>query len=160
MSLQAPTALIRHVVRGLLDGDGSVDCYVHKPIKSVDSSYLYQRLGVRFNSASRAHLEWLRRVLAEALGIKGALRVNRNDPPRHDLHVLKYGKYASIILLTWLYVDSMGMRLERKFRQWSGFLERERSGFVLYRRVGTQAKTLRAIADADRRTLKLIEKPE
>src|SRR3989442_714720 len=44
-ALAVPVTYLPHCVRGLLDGDGSLDCYVHHPIVKVDPTYSYQRLG-------------------------------------------------------------------------------------------------------------------
>ena len=130
-----PRDLLCQLTRGLFDGDRSVDCYVDRPIKQHDETYLYQRLHVRFNSASRAHCECLRQLLLDLLGIRGAILVQKQDP-HDDLFLLRYAKYASILLLTWLYSDSDRIRLDRKFAAWHGFVQREQAGIVLYRRDG------------------------
>lgn len=151
--LRVPTQFLSHVMRGLIDGDGSIDCYVHNPIKKINPNYRYQRLSVRFLSASRAHCVWVQEILREHLQIVGALlRKHGRGYSEHDLCNVKYGKYASIRLLTWMYEGSEGMRLERKYVKWSGFVERERAGDVLYRRKKSREKTLRALPPARNET--------
>jgi hypothetical protein len=82
LKIAVPRDLLCHLIRGLVDGDRSVDCYVDRPIKQHDETYLYQRLHVRFNSASRAHCESLRQLLLDVLGIRGGILVQKQKP--HD----------------------------------------------------------------------------
>lgn len=158
-SLAVPVEFIAPAIRGLIDGDGSVECYVHKPIKKVDRTYGYQRLIVSFSSASRVHCEWVQEVLRQRLKLRGAIHTSPRQP-HHDMHQLKYGKHDSIKLLTWVYENSENVRLERKFAVWRGFVERETTGAVIYRRASTHRKTLRALADAEKQIVELSEWPE
>ena len=111
------------VVRGLLDGDGSIAHYVHKPNSADYPNYQYRRLCVRFYSASEAHLRWLRTQLGATLGIRGAL-IRQPRELKHDLFVLQYAKYASIALLTRLYEDPNTPRLRRKWLIWEDYRSR------------------------------------
>lgn len=61
--ITVPDDYFFHMVRGLLDGDGSIAHYVHRAIKKHDPTYVYERLNICFHSASRQHLEWLRQRL-------------------------------------------------------------------------------------------------
>jgi hypothetical protein len=60
--IDVPDALFTDIARGLMDGDGSIENYVHHPAGNVRRypNYRYERLNVSFHSASRAHLVWLR----------------------------------------------------------------------------------------------------
>jgi hypothetical protein len=118
--LKFPDELLFDVVRGLLDGDGSIRHYVHRPVLRDYPRYLYRRLSVLFHSASLDHLEWLRATLRTALSIGGAILSQPQRSPNR-LYVLKYGKYASITLLTKLYEDPTSPRLERKWKIWEDF---------------------------------------
>ena len=118
--LWLPEKLFLHGVRGLLDGDGSIAHYVHAPNRRKYPNYRYRRLYVRFYSASRYHLLWLRAQLHKRLGIRGALlRLQREA--KHDLFELRYAKYASITLLNQLYEDPASPRLLRKWSIWEAF---------------------------------------
>lgn len=120
--LTLPDELFLHCVRGLLDGDGSIAHYVHEPNLRKYPNYRYRRLYVRFYSASRDHLTWLRAQLHSRLGIRGALlRLQREA--KHDLFELRYAKHASISLLTQLYEDPGSPRLVRKWNIWEDFKE-------------------------------------
>jgi len=76
--IDVPDAFLLPVVRGLLDGDGSVVNFVHAPTKRLYPNYRYERLMAQFNSASRRHLEWLRGRL-EPLLRTGSTRASRSS---------------------------------------------------------------------------------
>jgi hypothetical protein len=119
-AIYVPEEMFFDLVRGLLDGDGSIRQYVHRPVARDYPHYLYRRLNALFHSASFDHLVWLQAKLRERLGIKGALLTQTKNRP-HNLYVLKYGKYASIALLTKLYEDPTSPRLLRKWLIWEDF---------------------------------------
>ena len=119
-SLDFPDPLLFDVVRGLLDGDGSIAHYVHRPVLRDYPRYLYRRLSVLFHSASRDHLVWLENKLSVALSIKGAILFETKSRP-NKMYRLKYGKYASITLLTKLYENPASPRLMRKWMIWEDF---------------------------------------
>lgn len=124
--IDVPDEFLLPLVQGLLDGDGSVVNFVHAPTKRRYPDYRYERLMAQFNSASRAHLEWLRGRLESHLGTRGYVEVTPPKPPRHEFHVLRYGKYASIALFKLLYPNESVPRLTRKWRSWERY--RSRSG--------------------------------
>jgi hypothetical protein len=115
-----PNDRLFDVVRGLLDGDGSISHYVHRPVLRDYPRYLYRRLSVLFHSASFDHLDWLQATLRSALAIRGAILTQRKSSP-NKLYALKYGRYASIALLTKLYEDPTSPRLMRKWMIWEDF---------------------------------------
>jgi len=118
--IDVPERIFLDLVRGLLDGDGSVAHYVHRPVARNYPGYLYRRLTVRFHSASPEHLRWLQQKLGEVLSIKGAV-VQQSKNRAHNMFALQYGKYASISLLTKLYEDPASPRLARKWLIWQDF---------------------------------------
>lgn len=118
--IEVPADLFLDLVRGLLDGDGSIAHYVHRPVARDYPGYLYRRLTVRFHSASPDHLRWLQKRLAEVLSIKGAV-IQQSKDRAHNMYALQYGKYASISLLTRLYEDPASPRLLRKWLIWQDF---------------------------------------
>jgi len=123
-AVAVPERLFIHFARGLLDGDGNVRNYVHHPVRRAYPSYTYERLVVRFYSASAEHLTWVRAELSRQLGIRGALIVAERGWPRVPLYTLQYSKYASQTLLTALYADRAAPRLERKWRIWNDYSTR------------------------------------
>ncbi|MDP9321447.1 MAG: hypothetical protein M3P16_10180 [Chloroflexota bacterium] len=112
--IDVPDTFLLPVVRGLLDGDGSVVNFVHAPTKRLYPNYRYERLAAQFNSASRAHLQWLRARLEPIVRTRGYVEVTPPKPPRHEFNVLRYGKYASIELFKQLYPGETVPRLVRK----------------------------------------------
>ena len=123
-AILVPDELLAHLVRGLLDGDGTIANFVHAPTRRAYPSYLYERLRVRFCSASRAHLEWLGDALVRVLGVKGSLVRRPPGAGRHALYTLGFGKHASVRLLARLYEDPRAPRLERKWAIWDAFARR------------------------------------
>ncbi len=123
-AIPVPDELLAPLVRGLLDGDGTIANFVHAPTRGTYPNYRYERLRVRFCSASRAHLEWLGDALARVLGVKGSLVRRPPGPGRHALYTLGLGKYASVRLLGRLYEDPRAPRLERKWAIWDAFARR------------------------------------
>ena len=93
-------------VRGLLYGDGSIVNVVHAPTKRLYPNYRYERLMAQFNSASRAHLEWLRARLEPTLRTRGYIEVTPPKPPRHEFNV---------------YPDVTVPRLVRKWEIWERY---------------------------------------
>lgn len=112
------------MVRGLLDGDGSVYTKIHRPTVRTYPKYTYERLWTFFASASRPHLEWLRDRLADAVGVSGYIETRKATSARRAFFRLKYGNGASIVPLSALYADPSAPRLERKWQKWASYLDR------------------------------------
>lgn len=109
------------LVRGLLDGDGSVITYFYDV---PGGSRPCEVLSTIFCSASRAPLDWLRELLARLVGVTGSVSTKQPSSERqHQVHKLKYSKASSCLLLPRVYADSEQMRLDRK-RVWNDFLAR------------------------------------
>src|SRR3989442_1513948 len=70
------------LVRGLLDGDGSIRNFVHEPTRRSYREYRYERLWVFFHSASSPHIEWLRSRLRPLIGSGGYVEV-RTEAGKH-----------------------------------------------------------------------------
>ncbi|MEK7582731.1 MAG: hypothetical protein AAB452_02635, partial [Patescibacteria group bacterium] len=66
--------------------------------------YVYTRLWVRFISASRPHIEWLRATITKLCEVKGHHSQSKvyEDHPT-SMSVLKFGKKESLKLLNWIY---------------------------------------------------------
>lgn len=120
-AIAVPDAFLLSVVRGLLDGDGSVRNYWYTVPTGTRP---YEALVALFHSASRPHLEWLQQELARLHGFRGALYRKRQHP--NDLHVLKYATKEARRLLPLLYPDGAPC-LARKALVWTTYRDRERS---------------------------------
>lgn len=122
--LNVPDDYLLECARGLLDGDGEITNFIHAPTKKTYPEHRYERIVVGFNSASRAHLEWLRAKLEPYLSSPGWLGVTAATEDRHEFLKLRYGKRDGLRLLPLLYRDQNVPRLERKYRIWKSYLER------------------------------------
>src|SRR2546426_7074418 len=98
-----------------MDGDGSVQNFVHLPTRRKYPDYRYERLLVSFHSASKTHIEWLRRRLLVIAHGDGYLGVAKRDG-RHDFYTLRYGKACAIRILRQFYADRDSPRLVRNGR--------------------------------------------
>src|SRR5438094_3358185 len=119
-AIDVPPQFFYPLARGLLDGDGTIAHYIHRPTKRHHPTYRYERLVVKFHSASRAHIEWLRSEFATR-GVTGALVVERRRG-KTPMHVLQLGKKAAETLLPRLYPSSTAPKLERKWLVWHDYL--------------------------------------
>ena len=70
-ALTIPDECFRDFLRGHLDGDGSIITYTDYYNVRKNPKYVYTRVWVRFCSASRSHLEWIRATTARLLGVRG-----------------------------------------------------------------------------------------
>ncbi len=89
--IDVPEQHLLALTRGLLDGDGTVANYTHLPTKRKYPNYRYERLFVRFHSASPRHLDCLRDRLLH-FGLHGSLGPRRSR--KMTMYVLEYGKNA------------------------------------------------------------------
>ena len=122
-AIDVPAEHLCSFVRGLLDGDGTIYTRVHRPTKLRYPRYRYERLWTSFLSASRAHVEWLRGRLRDALEIDGHVEVRQREG-RTTMFRLKYGNRASIVLLNRLHPNEPHPRLTRKWNKWDRYLSR------------------------------------
>ena len=122
-AIDVPDAHLASLARGLMDGDGSIQNFVHLPTRQKYPDYRYERLWVFFNSASRAHVDWLRARLRPIAAADGFVEVLRREG-RHDFYRLKYGKTSAIELLMQFYLDPGSPRLLRKWRIWDEYAAR------------------------------------
>jgi hypothetical protein len=122
-AIGVPNEFIVPLARGLMDGDGGIANFIHSPTRAAYPNYRYERLIVSFNSASKAHLEWLRARLEAVVLESGSLNCFHLESGR-DMYRLQYGKYASLRLLRLFYSDPSSPRLIRKWRKWTDYLTR------------------------------------
>lgn len=124
-ALDVPDEFLSSLVRGLLDGDGSIVNFVSRAdtTRRPDGSYRYEWFRARFISASREHLEWLQGRIRAARGISGSL-VGWGDGQRRTMHRLEFGRWDSMRLLSWIYADRTAPCLLRKRAIWDGYATR------------------------------------
>ena len=119
-AIEAPRALLPHLLRGLLDGDGTIYIGRHRPTPRQYPQYWYVRFWTYFASASPRHIEWLRNEIRNEYGLNGYVeRIVRKG--RRDFYRLKFGKRDSLALLPILYRDATWPSLQRKRRKWTTY---------------------------------------
>lgn len=101
--LSIPDEFFPDFLRGHLDGDGSVTAYVDRFQTKLKPEYVYQRLYVRFLSASRPHIEWLQECIAKLLGVDGYLSSRLGPLAKVPLNTLHFAKKDAVVLLRWIY---------------------------------------------------------
>ena len=121
-AIEVPDKFLFPLVRGLLDGDGSIMNKVARADTKRRRGYRWEYLQTKFVSASRKHLVWLRARLAEATGLDGYLMTQKAKGRHRACYALRFGKHASVRLLPLLYSDPTAPRLTRKWRVWEGSL--------------------------------------
>lgn len=123
-SIDAPDEYLAPLLRGLLEGDGSIENFVHAPTRATYPNYRYERLWTIFNSASRPHLAWIQSRVEAVFGIRGRIEQVPRVEGRHDFFRLKYGNRASEKLLPLMYPSASVPMLERKWRIWDDYSRR------------------------------------
>lgn len=107
-----PVDALPHFLRGVLDGDGSVK--LERGSKVNRPGYL--RLRVTIASGSNEFLHALRDLI-------GFGRVNEvSGPVGHRAGTLSFDCSEAIRFLRFVYADSDGIRLTRKYDRWQEFL--------------------------------------
>jgi hypothetical protein len=124
--LAVPDEYLLPLVRGLLDGDGSVINKTSRADTGRTSDYYWEYLLTKFSSASRPHLEWLKTRVRSVTGCDGYLsEVTTRSPDRNrnPFFQLRYGKRASHVLLPLLYPEGAPC-LARKRQIWLDYAAR------------------------------------
>ena len=91
-------------LRGHFDGDGSFFSYIDPRSRSSLMFYM------SFVSASKNHIEWLRKKVFDFVGIKGHITKGKNV----SVYQLKFAKKESLILIKKLYYKKKLICLSRK----------------------------------------------
>ena len=122
-AIDVPDQFLFPLVRGLLDGDGTITNGLHRADTRGRPGYRWEHLSTRFVSASRTHLVWLETRMRRVTGVPGYLQQRTPDPARHAFFELRYGKRGSQVLLPLIYPPGAPC-LERKRAIWDAYLAR------------------------------------
>ena len=123
-AIDAPDERFVPLVRGLLDGDGSIMNKRALADTGRRPDYFWEYLQTRFVSASQAHIVWLESRIRANLGIGGYVAISRARDGRRPQYTLRFGKRSSLRLLPILYADPTAPRLTRKWRVWADYVAR------------------------------------
>lgn len=115
-NLKIPNKYFPDFLRGHLDGDGSVFTYQDYWNTFKNPKYIYTRLWVKFISASKNHIQWLRKNIINLISLKGHVSQGKIYRLHQTTRMcsLKFGKKESIKLLSWLYYSPSVPCLIRK----------------------------------------------
>ena len=113
--IEIPDLFFKDFLRGHLDGDGSITAYTDRYNFYKGRNYTNKRIFVRFISASKKHIDWLRQKITKFAGVKGAFIVNKPKSINHvPIYEIKFAKKESIKLLKWIYYGRNISCLKRK----------------------------------------------
>ena len=113
--IKIPDLYFKDFLRGHLDGDGSITTYTDRYNFYKGRNYANQRIFVRFISASKKHIDWLRQKITKLVNVKGAFIVNKPKLIKHvPIYEIKFAKNESIKLLKWIYYKNSIPCLKRK----------------------------------------------
>jgi hypothetical protein len=121
-ALSVPDNFLLPLVRGLLDGDGSIINEIYRADTGRRDDYYWEYLITSFNSGSGRHVSWLQRALGRALDLKGSIQ-EATTTAGNPYFELRYAKVASSILLPLLYPTDAPC-LERKRQIWHAYASR------------------------------------
>ena len=121
-ALSVPDGFLMPLVRGLLDGDGSIINEIYRADTGRRSDYYWEYLITSFNSGSGTHILWLQDVLGRVLNLKGSVQ-ETTTTAGNPYFGLRYAKVASTILLPLLYPPGAPC-LERKRDIWEAYVSR------------------------------------
>jgi hypothetical protein len=117
-SLEIPGAYFTDFLRGHLDGDGSVINYTDRYLIKQNPKYVYDRLFIKFISASRKHMIWMQKTIHHLYSVKGSLHtsVSRSQKGKMPMYILKFSTKEAKRLLNTIYYRSGLPCLKRKYR--------------------------------------------
>lgn len=106
--LKVPNKYFFDFLRGHFDGDGC--CYSYWD-KRWHSSFMFY---VTFASASKKHINWLRKKIKQLANIKGFIS---NASTKNDLYQLRYAKKESQVIIHKMYYKKKLPHLNRKLKK-------------------------------------------
>jgi hypothetical protein len=122
--IDVPDALLVDLLRGLLDGDGSIINRRARADTKRSKTYYWEYLRTSFLSASRSHIVWLRDRIHAAFALEGYVAIARARDGHAEMYTLRFGKRASLRLLPLIYADPDAPRLTRKWGVWAEYRKR------------------------------------
>lgn len=123
--IQVPDKYFFDFLRGHLDGDGSIWTYTDSWNTFKDPKYIYNRLWIKFISASKGHILWLQDSIHRLTGIQGNLYENKptRDFQTTSIWQIKFAKKDSLKLYPYLYPSPEVPCLLRKRQKIEDFIK-------------------------------------
>ncbi len=122
-ALPVPDEFFLPLMRGLLDGDGSIINKIYRADTGSKRDYYWEYLITSFNSASAEHVRWLQGAIARILGLSGSVQMSTTTAG-NPYFGLRFGKLASSALLPLLYTAGAPC-LGRKRQIWDRYASRQ-----------------------------------
>jgi hypothetical protein len=123
-AIDVPDRYFVDFLRGHLDGDGSIQTYTDFYNTTKNPKYVYERIFVKFISASKNHIVWLHEKIVKNLGVHGAVHMTKEkDPKKNPMHIIKFAKKESLKLLPQLYYSDSVPCLSCKKILYTDFLK-------------------------------------
>ena len=102
-ALNVPKAHFHDFLRGIIDGDGNIQTWIH-------SSNKRRQWALRIYSASPAFASWLKSSIEDYFAVKGSMYVEERPGSHGPLHTIKFGKLpAKIVLRAYYYPGCLAM---------------------------------------------------
>ncbi len=121
--IDVPDKFFIDFLRGHLDGDGSICTYTDKYNTKTNPKYVYNRIFVTFISASKKHIEWLHDKIIKNIGVVGAIHESKlKYGNKNPMHIIKFGKKESLVLLKKIYYSDKLKTLSRKKLKYTNFI--------------------------------------
>ncbi len=131
--ISVPEKFFKDFTRGVIDGDGSILTWIHASNKRV-------QWALKVTSGAQKFSIWLHKAIQKHYQVKGKLYTYQYKDKKNPIHILKFGKIATkIILKSSYYKDCIA--LERKKRKVVECLQSE-NGWSKYGKMTTDARVL------------------
>lgn len=132
-SINVPEQFFKDFVRGVIDGDGSIITWIHTSNKRV-------QWALKITSGAPKFSIWLHKVIQQHYQVKGKIYTYQYKDKKNPIHILKFGKIATKIILQSSYYKNC-IALERKKRKVEECLQSE-NGWSKYGKMVNNTRVL------------------
>lgn len=117
--VDVPRKYFSDFLRGCIDGDGTIDSFVHPESK-------HPQLRIRLTSASEAFLTSMQLRIREYVSTQGGWIYCSTKRGKKSVSILTFGKTDAIKILKYMYNPETQYKLTRKYNQASRFVSFEK----------------------------------
>lgn len=104
--LSVPSKYFIDFLRGVIDGDGSIERWIHR-------SNGYEQWSLRVISGAPIFLQWLKEEIEKNFSVRGKLYGYLNKGKKNKIYSIKFGKLSAKVILKGCYYKNC-LSLERK----------------------------------------------
>lgn len=91
-AIKVPQKFFYDFVRGVIDGDGSITTWIHASNKRI-------QWALRITSGAPKFSDWLRTEMQKQYQVKGKLYTYQHKDKKNPIHIIKFGKIATKLIL-------------------------------------------------------------